>query len=87
MTEKSFAQGLRQLIFCLAAALLFVYGFLPLLTDSVPILGRMSHYLNENGIDPTRYYFTDIEAVTDAENHMEEVMMNVKKPALPGEED
>lgn len=86
MSEKTFAQGLRQLIICLTVALLFIYGALPLLTDSVPILHRMSVYLEDNGIDPTRYYYTDIEAVTDAENYMEEVMLNVKKPKLPGEE-
>jgi hypothetical protein len=57
-----------------------------MLTNAVPILHRMTMYLEDNGIDPTRYYFTDLEAVTEAENHMEEVMMNVKKPALPGEQ-
>lgn len=55
-------------------ALLFVYGFLPLLTSSFDILSTMSEYLDENGIDPTRYYYTDVEQVAEAEHYLQSVL-------------
>lgn len=63
-------------LFCLVlgAALVFVYVFLPYLTNSVGILKRMSVYLDENGIDPTRYYYTDVEQVEEAEQYLQSVL-------------
>lgn len=58
----------------LMICLLFVYVFLPFLTKSVTILNRMSQYLDNNGIDPTRYYYTDVEQVKEAENYLATVL-------------
>lgn len=55
----------------LGTCLFFVYVILPLLTDSVGILNRMSLYLADNGIDPTRYYYTDVEQVKESEHYLE----------------
>ena len=58
----------------LTACLLFVYVFLPFLTESVGILKQMSQYLDNNGIDPTRYYYTDVEQVKESENYLATVL-------------
>ena len=70
----SLQQRVRQFIIILGALLFFVYGFLPLLTNSFEVLGRMSQYLDENGIDPTRYYYTDVEQVKEAEQYLDSVL-------------
>ncbi len=57
-----------------SACLVFVYVFLPFLTESVGILNKMSQYLDNNGIDPTRYYYTDVEQVKEAENYLHSVL-------------
>lgn len=72
--NKSLPQRLRNFIITLGAVLLFVYGFLPLLTNSFEVLTRMSQYLDENGIDPTRYYYTDVEQVREAEQYLDSVL-------------
>ncbi|MFZ5766781.1 MAG: hypothetical protein ACOY4H_14480 [Thermodesulfobacteriota bacterium] len=48
----------------------FIYGLLPLLTRSCDILERMSLNLEENDIDPTRYYYTDVEQVKESELYL-----------------
>ncbi len=58
----------------LGSLLLFVYVFLPLLTETFPALNRMSAYLDENGIDPSRYYYTDVEQVKEAEDYLQSVL-------------
>lgn len=58
----------------LIACLVFVYVFLPFLTESVGVLNRMSQYLDTNGIDPTRYYYTDVEQVKEAEHYLHSVL-------------
>lgn len=58
----------------LTACLLFVFVFLPFLTESVGILKQMSQYLDNNGIDPTRYYYTDVEQVKESENYLGTVL-------------
>ncbi len=58
----------------LGACLAFIYIFLPYLTDSVPMLNRMSQYLDSNGIDPTRYYYTDVAQVKESEDYLETVL-------------
>ena len=65
---------MRNFIVSLGVALLFVYGFLPLLTDSFDILSTMSDYLEENGIDPSRYFYTDVEQVSEAEEYLQSVL-------------
>jgi hypothetical protein len=34
----------------------------------------MSQYLDENGIDPTRYYYTDVAQVKEAEEYLDSVL-------------
>jgi hypothetical protein len=68
----------RQRWFRLASSLagiLFFFGLaLPLLTRSVPILHHMAENLAENGIDPSRYYYTDVEQVQEGERYLSRVL-------------
>ncbi len=70
MTEKSLPVRLKNFVLVLGTTLAFVYIFLPFLTNSFGILNRMSVYLDENGIDPTRYYYTDVEQVKEGEDYL-----------------
>lgn len=70
MTEKSLPVRLKNFVLVLGTALVFVYIFLPFLTNSFGVLNRMSVYLDENGIDPTRYYYTDVEQVKEGEDYL-----------------
>lgn len=72
--ESSMLHRLKNFVASLGACLLFVYVFLPYLTESVGILNKMSHYLESNGIDPSRYYYTDVEQVKEAENYLKTVL-------------
>ncbi len=54
----------------LAGALFFFCLVLPLLTRSVPILHRMAQHLEETGIDPSRYYYTDVVQVKESEVYL-----------------
>jgi hypothetical protein len=73
-SHNSLVYRLRNLVIFLGAALAFVYVFLPLLTRSFDTLSSMSDSLDENGIDPTRYYYTDVEQVKEAELYLESVL-------------
>ena len=70
MNEKSLAVRLKNFVLATGTALAFVYVFLPLLTSSCGVLHRMSVYLDNNGIDPTRYYYTDVEQVKEGEEYL-----------------
>jgi hypothetical protein len=72
--DKSLFHRLRNFTVILGGVLLFVYVFLPFLTDSFSILSSMSAYLDESGIDPTRYYYTDVEQVKEAEQYLDSVL-------------
>lgn len=72
--EMSMLQKIGKLAASLSVCLIFVYVFLPYLTESVGILNRMSQYLENNGIDPTRYYYTDVVQVEEAENYLDIVL-------------
>jgi hypothetical protein len=74
MTESSLPVRLRNFVLAFGATCAFIYVFLPLLTQSCPILHRMSLYLADNGIDPTRYYYTDVEQVKESENYLRLVL-------------
>lgn len=74
MTQKSLSLRLRNFTLTFGLLLLFIYGALPLLTRSFAPLQRMSESLEGNGIDPTRWYFTDVEQVKDAERHLNMVL-------------
>jgi hypothetical protein len=67
-------QKVGKLAASLSVCLFFVYVFLPYLTESVGILNQMSQYLENNGIDPTRYYYTDVVQVKEAENYLDIVL-------------
>jgi len=70
----SMPQRLGNFVVSLSVCLIFVYVMLPFLTESVGILNRMSQYLESNGIDPTRYYYTDVAQVKEAEEYLETVL-------------
>ena len=72
--KRNLSQRLRNFIAACSAVLLFVFVFLPFLTSSFDILGSMSAYLDENGIDPTRYFYTDVEQVEEAEQYLDSVL-------------
>ncbi len=72
--KKTLPQRIKIFIVTLGAALLFVFVFLPFLTNSFDILSRMSAYLDENGIDPSRYYYTDVEQVKESEQYLDSVL-------------
>lgn len=74
MSEKSLSVRLRNFVLVLGSTLAFVYLFLPLLTSSCEVLTRMSVYLDANGIDPTRYYYTDVEQVKEGEDYLRSVL-------------
>jgi hypothetical protein len=76
MNEKNLPLRLRNFVVTLGAMLTFTYVLLPMLTSSCGILNRMSLYLNENGIDPTRYYYTDVEQVKESEQYLDVVLNN-----------
>ena len=63
-----------KFVLSLGTCLFFVYVFLPYVTESVGVLNSMSQYLDNNGIDPTRYYYTDVEQVKEAENYLSTVL-------------
>lgn len=68
------SQRIRNFILTCVAVLLFVFVFLPFLTSSFDILSRMAACLDENEIDPTRYYYTDVEQVKEAEQYLASVL-------------
>lgn len=65
---------LFRLTLTLAGTLCFFCLVLPALNRSVAILGKMAGDLAENGIDPTRYYYTDVEQVKEGERYLSGVL-------------
>jgi len=65
---------LAKFVLAIGVALFFVYGVLPIVTSQVPILARMRTYLDNNGIDPSRYYYTDVEQVAEGERYLEQAI-------------
>lgn len=72
--EATMPQKWAKLLLFLTVCLFFVYVFLPYMTRSVDVLDKMSQYLDDNGIDPSRYYYTDVEQVKEAENYLSTVL-------------
>ncbi len=66
-----FHKRLIRFLMAFGLTLAFVYGVLPAVTNSVPILSKMHSYLSQNGIDPSRYYYTDVEQVAEGEKYIE----------------
>lgn len=73
-TEKNLTTRVARFLLALTVAFSFVYVVLPCLTRQVPILQRMSENLEATGIDPSRYYFTDVEQVKEAEIYLRSVL-------------
>ncbi|MBU1641535.1 MAG: hypothetical protein KKG53_13765 [Proteobacteria bacterium] len=76
MMKKSLLQRLGHFTVALGTALTFVYILLPMLTSSCSVLQRMSFFLDESGIDPSRYYYTDVEQVKESEEYLRTVLDN-----------
>ncbi len=74
ISNSSLPHRIRNLAVSLGTALLFVYVVLPLLTRSSDTLSTMSDLLDTSGIDPTRYYYTDVEQVWEAEHYIESAL-------------
>lgn len=74
MSEKPLSVRLRNFVLALGSSLLFVYVFLPFLTRSCSALDTMARHLEETGIDPSRYYYTDVEQVAEGELYLREAL-------------
>nr|WP_321401031.1 hypothetical protein [uncultured Desulfobacter sp.] len=74
MNFKIFLGRIVKFILVMSSTLVLIYGVLPLLTSSVGILNRMSNYLADNGINPSSYYYTDVEQVAEAEQYLRTVL-------------
>ncbi|MGI6638434.1 MAG: hypothetical protein ACOX4Z_05175 [Desulfobulbus sp.] len=61
---------LGSFVLALLVTFAVIYGALPWLTNSVDILHRMSVLLEDQGIDPSRYYYTDVSQVAESENYL-----------------
>lgn len=70
MSEKSLVTRWRNFILALGAALFAIYALLPLLTRSFDTLTAMSQHLERTSIDPSRYYYTDVEQVEESERYL-----------------
>lgn len=67
---KSLPLRLRDLCVALVVGVGFFQIFLPLLTDAVPILRETAALLEENDIDPSRWYYTDVRQAAEGEAHL-----------------
>lgn len=74
--KKTLLQRLGRFTLILGTALSFVYVLLPMLTGSCSLLQQMSSFLDESGIDPSRYYYTDVEQVKESEEYLRTVLDN-----------
>lgn len=83
MVSRNLAQRIGMFIVTFGLLVSFVFVLLPLLNNSCSPLNRMSAYLDSNGIDPSRYYYTDVEQVKEAENYLRSVLTD-RKTTPPG---
>lgn len=58
---------IMQYIFMLGVVLLFIYGFLPWLTEHVSVLEHMHQVLEWHEIDPSRFYYSDVPQTLEGE--------------------
>jgi len=66
MTDVTLGRRLYRLVLAIGGLLLFANILLPALTRSCEPLQRMAQVVEDSGIDPSRYYYTDVEAVGEA---------------------
>ncbi len=72
--QQPLPKRLMQFFLAFGITITFIYGVLPAITASVPILSRMHNSLSQNGIDPSRYYYTDVEQVAEGEHYIENAL-------------
>jgi len=72
--HNSLARRLARFILVIGLALTIVYGLLPLITKSFSITRRMAVSLENTEIDPSRYYYTDVEQVLESELYLRSVL-------------
>ena len=72
MTAQKTLHRVSRFLLACGGIEVFFYVFLPWLTRSLPPLQQMAHHLEETGIDPSRYYYTDVEQVSEAEAYLRE---------------
>lgn len=65
-----FIRRLGSFVLALSLTFAVIFGALPWLTKSFDILQRMSVLLEEQNIDPSRYYFTDVAQVAESEHYV-----------------
>ena len=70
MFEKSLLVRLKNFVLALGTSLVIVYVFMPFLTCSCGSLTNMARHLDQTGIDPSRYYYTDVEQVDEGERYL-----------------
>lgn len=66
MKDMTLGRRMSRLALALGGLLLFAQVLLPALTRSCEPLQRMAQVIEDNDIDPSRYYYTDVEAVGEA---------------------
>ena len=74
MAKKNLPRRITAFVLVLGVSLVSIYGLLPWLTDSITPLASMSRSLHESGIDPSRYYYTDVEQVKESEQYLRSVL-------------
>lgn len=74
MAPKSLIRRLTAFVLVLGMTFAVIYGLFPWLTHSFDPLARMSQSLHETGIDPSRYYYTDVEQVKESEQYLRSVL-------------
>lgn len=63
-----------RLTLAVSCVLVFSNVILPALTRSCDRLSRMAAALEDSGIDPSRYYYTDVPAVGDAIHNIDNAL-------------
>jgi len=74
MIEKTLSDRISRFVIVFGLTLILIYGLLPWLTGSFDVLNRMSQSLDENGINPSSYYYTDVEQVIESEQYLRIVL-------------
>lgn len=74
MDEISIFKRITRFIVVISLTLTIIYGILPWLTNSFDVLNHMSQSLDESGINPTSYFYTDVEQVFESEQYLQIVL-------------
>lgn len=74
MTQQNWMHRIAGFVLVFGLTLAIIYGVLPWVTRSFDVLNRLSLSLEETGINPTSYYYTDVEQVIESEHYLETVL-------------